>query len=463
MIYPVVLLIMVLTSSGLRMQPVMSSSVQHSVVPSPPILYQAANVTKNSATITWSPYNDSNFARYEVRRAGTSGNYGCSCTVIATIHSINQTSIVAENLAPGITYYFIVRVFSIEGLYADSNEINVTALQDPFDLTPPSITIMSPQNITYGYQTLIIEWETDEPTVWMGYSLDGGETLNLTEGVMLNDIEVGPHSFTLFAKDGKMNLGNATVHFTVDLDRTPPTIYHESPGWADEGTQITLFALIVDDEEVTNASVFYRLRGETTFVQLEMLKCPECDDIYNATFMAPLGNDTTIEYYISASDRNGNGISIPSGAPLELFNISVNAHPLPVQIISPLNATESSVLLVWEQSNATDFLKYTIFGSQDNPQGSPLANITSKQTSSYLVEGLTSNTTYYFYIRVFDSGQLFSDSPRVAVNTLTSNQNPNGGTGSPSWLESYGLYLAMLAVLATTVLATAAYFKLKRS
>lgn len=448
----VMLTILMISLCASVAHPVSSAAVQPAETPTKLTLYPATNVTHNSAVLTWMPYNDSNFSQYEVRRASFSGNYGCSCTVIATIYSWNETSVVAGGMTGNLTYYFIVRVYNTEG-YSDSNEISVTTLPDTLDITPPTITITSPRNITYGSESVEIEWETSEPTAWIGYSLDGAQPIDLTETIMLNDLSAGTHMLTLYANDSQMNMGSATVYFTVSLDSTPPTIYHESPGRADEGSQITIFAQIMDDKGVTNTAVFYRIVGESTFTQLDMLKCPECYDTYNATITAPMGNDTLIEYYIYASDGSNSATS-PSDAPATLYNITINARPPPVQIISPINATKDSALLTWTPSTVVDFQMYSIYISQGSSQGAVIANITSRQTSSYLTSGLSANTTYYFSIRVYDAGGLFRDSSEVAVTTLTDNQtqpNPYPGTDALSWLSQYGLYAAIGAIAVAAV------------
>jgi hypothetical protein len=337
-------------------------------------------------------------------------------------------------MAENSTYYFIVRTYTNETYY-DSNEINI---KTPF-YTPPTVTIISPKNVTYGTDSVNIEWETNEPTVWMGYGLDNMQTVDLTGTVLLNNLSLGTHVLTLYANNSQGNMGNATVFFTVSNGATPPTIHHNSLSKANEG-QITLTAEIMDDTSITDAEVFYRIIGEPNFTQLTMLTCPVCDDTYNATFTVVTSNDTVIEYYIYASDGSSNATS-PSGAPAVLYSIIINSRPPAVQIIQPINATKHSVLLTWTPSTVSDFQQYSIYISQNSSLGSIIANITSQQTTSYLTGGLLTNTSYYFSIRVYDKDGLFQDSSQVAATTLA--DTPTNGQ---SWLSQYGLYIAIIAI-----------------
>lgn len=429
--------------------PVFSACVQPADTPAAVTLYAASDVTQDSAVLTWSPTSYANFSRYEVRMTKIPGYYGCTCSIIANIYSWNQTSCVASNLLANTTYYFTVRAYDTEGHYSVSNQIGITTEPSNSDTLPPTIAIVSPRNVTYDMQSVDIEWNASEPVVWAGYSLDGAPPVNMTGAASLHGLSVGTHTLVLFANDSSLNMGSASVSFTISLDLTPPTILHASPLKANEGSEILFFAIIMDDTNVTGAQVMYRVAGESAFAALGMLKCPECVDSYNATITAPLGNDTLIEYYILASDGNNSATS-PPGAPAVLHSIAINAAPPPVQGISPVNVTRGSVLLEWEPSSAADFKSYAVYVSQNSSQGTLLAQIPDRQSAFFQATGLSANTTYYFSVRVYDTGLLFRDSDRVAATTL-----PEGavqpGTDAPSWLSQYGIYIAAVAVASVAI------------
>jgi len=84
--------------------------------------------------------------------------------------------------------------------------------------------------------------------------------------------------------------------------------------------------------------------------------------------------------------------------------------------------------LFWSGSTAQDFQAYEIHMSTSEdftPGPSTLKReITSKETTDCNVTGLKENTTYYFIVRVTDTGGLYSDSNMVSGKTLPPNMAP---------------------------------------
>jgi len=202
-------------------------------------LYPATGITATSATLSWTPSYISDFKEYEIRRTTSPGNYGCGCTVVETINSSTTTSYTDTTLSAGVIYYFIVRVYSTSGQYSVSNEIMVPP-STPIEKIPPTITILSPQNITYGASPIAVSWTVNETAVWIGYTLDGSAMINLMGGpINLSNLTSGPHVLTIYANDSSMNMGNATVRFTVSTN-------NDGPSWLSQfGAYIGLGAVAV--------------------------------------------------------------------------------------------------------------------------------------------------------------------------------------------------------------------------
>jgi len=424
----------------------------------PVTLYPPTNVTTNSLTLTWTQTQASGFSNYRVMQ-NTYNSFGCNCKTIKLIPTVTMTSTQVTGLIPGTTYYFMIRVVTATG-DTDSHVINITMPPHDADVTPPVVTILSPQNITYGDAPILINWTINENATWVGYSLDGSDPVNLTGAATLSNLSIGGHSLTIYANDSSNNPGSSTVHFSVS-DVTPPTILHMPIGSVEEGALVNIDAMIMDDQGVSEAAVFYRIRGDQPFTMLELIPCPTCDDLYEASLTAPVGADVIIDYYIFASDGENNATS-PSGAPGDLYNLTVRARPPAVQIISPVNATNSSALLAWAPSTAADFQMYSILMTQGS-EVSVLANITGRQTSSYLAGGLTANTTYGFTVRVYDATGLFRDSETVVVATLPNEDAPDPEPEpEPSWISQYGPYVGLAAgVVAIAGVAISVYLRRK--
>ena len=92
------------------------------------------------------------------------------------------------------------------------------------DITPPSISIISPQNTTYTTTSINLQFTVDEETSWMGYSLDGQNNVTLTENILnLTALANGSHNITVYANDTGGNMGaSETIYFTVD--NAPPVV-----------------------------------------------------------------------------------------------------------------------------------------------------------------------------------------------------------------------------------------------
>jgi len=427
---------------SLAAQPVLSSPPVEATG-TPVTLNPPSNVTTTSLTLTWTQYGASGFMNYRIMQ-NTYNSFGCNCKTIKLIPTVTQTSTQVTGLIPDTTYYFMIRVVTATG-DIDSNVVNITMPAQEVDTTPPTVAITSPQNITYGKDPILVNWTVDESAVWAGYSLDGAAPVNLTGPITLGTLSMGPHALTVYANDSSMNMGSSTVHFTVSYDATPPTVYSATADSVVEGGQITIYAMIMDDQGVSEAAVFYMIRGSTSFTRLDLIACPTCENLYEANFTAPVGIDAIIDYYLFASDGENNATS-PSGAPGDLLNITVMARPPAVQINSPVNATNSSALLTWAPSGAADFQMYSIIITTQGSGSAVVANITSKQTSAYLASGLAANTTYGFTIRVYDSTGLFRDSETVTVTTLPNEPETEPEPEpepAPSWLSLYGPYIGL--------------------
>ncbi len=109
-----------------------------------------------------------------------------------------------------------------------SNTITFTV-----DTKPPKISLLL-QNRTYNQLSLPLDVLIDQPTSWIGYSLDNEAnvtikgnttTLNLTVGgTTLSGLTVGTHNLTVYANDSAGNMGKSdAVFFTVALPTPSPS------------------------------------------------------------------------------------------------------------------------------------------------------------------------------------------------------------------------------------------------
>ncbi|MEM2899285.1 MAG: lamin tail domain-containing protein, partial [Thermoplasmata archaeon] len=105
-----------------------------------------------------------------------------------------------------------------------------------------------------------------------------------------------------------------------------------------------------------------------------------------------------------------------------------NSPPSAVLLFAPTNATSSSLTLAWSMNNDNDFARYEIHKSTSSSftigANTLVATIQVRTTTSYVAIGLSSSTTYYFKVRVVDTGSLYADSNEVSGTTLGTNTPP---------------------------------------
>jgi hypothetical protein len=92
---------------------------------------------------------------------------------------------------------------------------NATAYFTIDDGKPPIITNLSLENKTYSQNTLSLNFTTDEPTSWIGYSLDGHDNVTVTANTTLTDLSSQKHTLTVYAQDLAGNTGSETVNFAI--------------------------------------------------------------------------------------------------------------------------------------------------------------------------------------------------------------------------------------------------------
>jgi peptide/nickel transport system substrate-binding protein len=179
------------------------------------------------------------------------------------------------------------------------------------DITPPAISIESPENKTYPIKDVPLIFTVNESASWIGYSLNSQPNVTIVENTTLNSLPDGPHHVIVYANDSIGNMGASnTVYFTVDT--TPPNItdvFQIPEDNVQPEDEVKVNATVTDVlsrvKSVTLVYVYTNSSG--TWIRTVDMTNLE-GDIWNATIPA-FPYCTNVTYTIMAEDNVGNTIT----------------------------------------------------------------------------------------------------------------------------------------------------------
>jgi len=88
---------------------------------------------------------------------------------------------------------------------------------DSYSLTPPKISILSPENKTYSVSNVSLTCTINKPVTWIGYSLDDQAQITMIANITLTNLSNGLHNITVYAKDRFDTMGvSEAIHFSID-------------------------------------------------------------------------------------------------------------------------------------------------------------------------------------------------------------------------------------------------------
>jgi len=100
-----------------------------------------------------------------------------------------------------------------------THEVVIQAL----DTTPPTFSILSPENKTYSANDVSLTFTVSESTHWIGYSLNGQANVTITGNKALSDLSDGLHILIVYANDTAGNMGvSEIVYFSIETQESVP-------------------------------------------------------------------------------------------------------------------------------------------------------------------------------------------------------------------------------------------------
>ena len=255
---------------------------------------------------------------------------------VTVYDSCDPNPIVTSN-APA-TYPLGTTTVTFTATDASGNSANCSVTVTVFDITPPVVTIVSPvARETYESTSVDLIYTVNEPTRWVGYSLDEAENITISGDTILEKLKNGPHNLTVFAEDVSGNLGSSNVNFGVFAVAPTITKITLDPTYALPGDLINLSVDAYDFSGVRWVRAFVTKGGEDVWpIWLRPSETEE--DIYTGTWNILIFEEGGIyNVTIEATDTEGNvATSSPQQVVIPIDTEGPNATDI---IVSPSSAT----------------------------------------------------------------------------------------------------------------------------
>ncbi len=253
-----------------------------------------------------------------------------------------------------------------------NTEIRVT--DTPDDTSPPEIYIQSPQNNTYGTNSIWFNVTLDEAGSWCGYSLDGAAnaTMDNQSGNWNSEntsMAEGSHYVTFSCNDtaGNMNSSSITEYFTFDT--TYPKYSLNQTNSTEAGSDI-LFSLYWEDNIELAGYIFSFDNGTGTFENDTYVTMTGTLNWSNVTKTVNSTASTLIRWIVYANDTTGNMNT--SDTYSFLTTSTGDSTPPQITIQSPQNTTYKTQS-IWFNITGSETLNWSAY-SLDGASNITLVN-----------------------------------------------------------------------------------------
>lgn len=346
-----------------------------------------------SLDVFWNQNLEDDFDTYSLYRSTQPFSDAESATFIQAFEQ-GTTSFSDQNLTEGATYHY-----AVTGMDDLGNE-NVDVLSRAgtvADLTPPQVSIISPEERNYLDNNIPVEFNTDEPVELCTYSLNQGPDTPVNSGDIVQFPD-GSHSLTVSCVDSAGNEGTSgEIDFSID-SLVPPQVSGLQLQLQDDDVLVSWNNVTVPD-----LSHYRVYRSTQDFDNIGEANLLTTTFLTSITDLDP-SQDQTYYYAITAVDNAGNenqevitqNIYVPDTTPPELVD-GLAVLPVPTQEV---------LALQWQPDDANDFSHYNLYKSDnhfDNVDGlTPYQVFNDQGRGSYTDVNVVSLTTYYYAITAVD-------------------------------------------------------------
>ncbi|MCL0102684.1 fibronectin type III domain-containing protein [Dehalococcoidia bacterium] len=329
--------------------------------------------------------------------------------IVSSISSYTPTTAISDGI-----WYWRVKTMDARDAWGYWSDVWVVMI----DTVLPIIHVTGVIDGAYYNTSRVIDFSaTDDNLDTVTATLNGTDFIS---GATVS--EEDEHTLIVNATDLAGNVNATTIVFTID--NTPPTTNDNAPsGW-----QISKPVIVSLTPEADLSGIAH------TYYKKWLTTENEPADYTEGTAITLDADGTwNIKYY--SVDRAGN-VETYEAKQVQIDTTS----PTGVTLDEPTDVTESSVPLTWSKNTDPDFNRYEIYKDE-----TLVDTITDRNTTTYKVTDLSSDTTYYFKVKVVDNAGLSTESiQRSATTSAPPEERMN-------WVLIGGIIVIIIAAIAVAV------------
>lgn len=411
-----------------------------------------APITTTSATLTWTTDQlATGYVEY-----GTTANYGENVSAGSDYTLVNNATL--SNLLPNTTYHYRITAYDQIGntistpdetlmteALAGTGEVIVTAPSET--VITPSLLISGVESSFVGENSVTITWMTDLPS---DSQVEFGDSINLGSETVTNSTLTTNHSISISnlipdtnyifrVKSKPLGASVATVSNLHEFSTLITPIFVTTPANITSVSESHVMTMSADVAWTTDIATTGHIEyGITT--EYGQVVASTTEQSSHAVLLSSLTPSTMYHFRVKAVNTAGDitysedqtfttsslvSSSLIVSAPSVISNIVITGHDETAVLLS-WNATsaDSDAAMFTDVRYSTSLITESNWSSAISAQVTPIVypELSPNGISrSYLVAGLTPNTTYYFSIKSkYETSGWSGVSNVVTVTTLAS-------------------------------------------